>query len=154
MNSEMDDFSIPGVPNAFGYPPNENNFVAPGKRPASSMTPAIVTKNGEFHLALGASGGSRIPTAVLQGIENVVRRGDVIDVAISRGRLHHQLVPNYVVAEYQVPNFVLNSLYERKHEIQRLESGAYNSVCNGIQQIGRLLEGASDYRKKGNSSGY
>ena len=43
LNNEMDDFSIyPGVPNAFGLVGAENNSVAPGKRPLSSMSPTIV----------------------------------------------------------------------------------------------------------------
>ena len=43
LNNEMDDFSIyPGMPNAFGLVGAENNSVAPGKRPLSSMSPTIV----------------------------------------------------------------------------------------------------------------
>ncbi len=58
----MDDFSIPGKPNGFGYLPSENNFVQPGKRPLSSMSPTIFVDNktGDARLAIGAAGGSRI----------------------------------------------------------------------------------------------
>ena len=48
LNDEMDDFSAkPGAPNMFGLVEGPNNAVAPGKRPLSSMTPTIVTKDGQ-----------------------------------------------------------------------------------------------------------
>jgi gamma-glutamyltranspeptidase len=66
LNDEMDDFSIPGTPNAFGLQPSPFNYPEPGKRPLSSCVPTIVERDGKFELALGGSGGSRILTSVLQ----------------------------------------------------------------------------------------
>ncbi|KAI8078826.1 gamma-glutamyltransferase [Halteromyces radiatus] len=65
FNDEMDDFSIPGQPNDFGLYPAVYNYVAPGKRPLSSITPTIVEQDGKFEFALGGSGGSQIATASL-----------------------------------------------------------------------------------------
>ncbi len=70
LNNEMDDFAIaPGVPNIFGLVGGSQNAIAPRKTPLSSMTPTIVTENGQFRLALGAPGGSTIITTVLQHME-------------------------------------------------------------------------------------
>src|SRR5260221_10436154 len=76
LNNEMDDFSAkPGTPNMFGLVQGEANAIAPGKRPLSSMSPTIVVKDGKLFMTAGAPGGSRIPTAVLQGILNVIGFG-------------------------------------------------------------------------------
>lgn len=41
-NNEMDDFSIPGQPNSFGFAPSPTNYIQAGKRPLSSMSPMVV----------------------------------------------------------------------------------------------------------------
>ncbi len=64
-NNQMYDFSIPGEPNLYGLPPSSFNMIVPGKRPTSSMSPIIILdQNDDIRLVLGASGGSRIISAV------------------------------------------------------------------------------------------
>ena len=60
----MDDFSSQGVPSRFGFPPSPVNYIKPGKRPISAMSPFIlVDKYGRVKMVLGCSGGPRIITA-------------------------------------------------------------------------------------------
>jgi gamma-glutamyltranspeptidase len=65
----MDDFSSPGLVNSFGFVPSEANFIRAKKRPLSSMSPLIiVNEEDKVVLVLGASGGSKIVTAIAQVI--------------------------------------------------------------------------------------
>lgn len=104
LNNEMGDFSIPGVSNTFGYIPTPANFVRPGKRPLSSISPIIAELNGKLYLALGAAGGSRIATANIQNTVYVLSEGLNTHDALSKPRLHDQLNPNRVEFEWAFDN--------------------------------------------------
>jgi gamma-glutamyltranspeptidase/glutathione hydrolase len=84
LNDSMDDFSaLPGGPNA----------IAPGKRPLSSMTPTLLTQNGKTIAALGSPGGSRIITAVLHTILNLIDYGMDVQEAVDAPRFHQEWLP-------------------------------------------------------------
>ena len=100
MNNEMDDFSgQPGVPNQFGLLGGVANEIEPAKRPLSSMTPTIVFDNDEPFLAIGSPGGSRIITAVLQIILNVIDFEQSLEEATDSKRVHHQWYPDDIDIE-------------------------------------------------------
>ena len=100
LNDEMDDFTVkPGAPNLFGLVQGKANGIAPGKRPLSSMTPTIVLKDGKPVLVLGAPGGARIITTVLEIIVNVIDHGMTLQEAVDAPRIHHQWLPDTVAAE-------------------------------------------------------
>jgi len=95
MNNEMDDFTIKaGVANQYGLVQGEANAIAPGKRPLSSMSPTIVTKDGKPVMVLGTPGGSRIITTVLLTILNVIDYGMDVQQAVDAPRFHQQWLPD------------------------------------------------------------
>ena len=100
LNNEMDDFSAkPGFPNMYGLVEGSNNAIAPGKRPLSSMSPTIVTRNGQLTMVLGTPGGSHIPTGVLQVLVNLIDYDMTLTEAIDAPRIHAQWLPDVIYYE-------------------------------------------------------
>lgn len=100
LNNEMDDFAtIPGTPNKFGLVQHDANAVKPGKRPLSSMTPTIITKNGKLFMVIGSPGGPRIITAVLLTILHVLNNHLNVQDAVNAPRFHHQGQPDQIDIE-------------------------------------------------------
>lgn len=95
LNNEMDDFTVKvGVPNIYGLVQGEANAIAPGKRPLSSMSPTIVTQAGKPVMVVGTPGGSRIITAVVHTLMNVIDYGMNVQEAVDAPRFHQQWLPD------------------------------------------------------------
>jgi gamma-glutamyltranspeptidase/glutathione hydrolase len=94
LNDEMDDFSSkPGVANMFGVVGSDANAIEPRKRPLSSMSPTILTKDDQVAMVIGTPGGSRIFTSIFQVINNVYDFSMPLPEAVAAMRWHHQLLP-------------------------------------------------------------
>ncbi len=148
LNDEMDDFSAkPGVPNYFGLVGAEANAIQPGKRMLSSMTPTIVTQNGELFLVLGAPGGSTIITAVLQTLLNVIEYDMPLDEAVAAPRFHHQWLPDEIKVEPTAIDTVeRKKLWKMGHQLKGVNRMA---LVKAVQVLpdGRL-HGAGDPRNE------
>jgi gamma-glutamyltranspeptidase/glutathione hydrolase len=121
LNDEMDDFAVaPGVTNAFDVRGGAENAPGPGKVPLSSMAPTFVfTPGGELRLALGAAGGSTIPTTVAQAIVQVLDYHMPIDRALAAPRIHHNLFPDVIRVEPQgMEAATARALEARGHRIE------------------------------------
>ncbi len=154
LNNEMDDFAAaPGVPNFFGLVGNEANSIAPRKTPLSSMTPTIVTENGNLRLALGAPGGSTIITQVLQVILNVLEYDMDAGAAVSVPRIHHQWLPDELRIEpFALDSLTLIDLHRRGHKIK--ETKPWGNINAIVIQSDGTLEGAADPRGEGVPRGW
>lgn len=150
LNNEMDDFTTePGKPNAFGLIQSARNAVAPGKRPLSSMVPTIVLKNEKPYLALGASGGPRIISSVLNVMLAVLDREMPLQAAIEALRPHHQWQPDTVYFDRPPPPEVASSLAARGHKVSdRKKTG----IVNAIMRTPDGWVGAADPRKGGTAA--
>jgi gamma-glutamyltranspeptidase/glutathione hydrolase len=148
LNNEMDDFSIqPGVPNAYGLVGSEQNAVAAGKRPLSSMSPTLVLRHNEPYMALGASGGPTIITGTALVLHNVVDREMEATEAVTERRLHHQWLPDKLFAE-RPDDALVSALEARGHQVISWRE-AYNRVQIVVQAEDGQFTGASDPRKHG-----
>ena len=156
LNDEMDDFAAkPGTENLFHLIQGESNAIQPGKRPVSSMTPTIVTRDGKFFLMLGAPGGSRIINGVLQVLLNVVDFHMNLQDAVDWPRFHHQWMPDVLYFEKGISPDTVAHLRAMGHEVSPLE--ATSSVVARVEAIlneGGWLQGASDGRGNGKAEGY
>ena len=118
MNNEMDDFSAaPGIPNQFNLLGAEANEIAPNKRPLSSMTPTIVMKNNELFFTTGSPGGSRIISAVLQSILNIIDFDMNLEETTKARRIHHQWFPDILEVEFSLNNKIRKELEDINYSI-------------------------------------
>jgi len=147
LNNELDDFTAkPGAANAYGLVGFSANLPGPGKRPLSSMTPAIVLKDGKPYLITGSPGGSRIISTVLQVITNVIDFHLPIAEAVSTPRLHHQWQPDEVFAEPDFSFDLLDALKARGHTIVTTQP---HTSANSIEVTPNGYVGAADTRTRG-----
>jgi len=147
LNNELDDFAAkPGAPNAYGLTGGDANAPGPGKRPLSSMTPTIVLKDGKPFLVTGSPGGSRIITAVLQVISNVIDRKLPIAEAVAAPRIHDQWSPDEVVVERGLRPDLIEGLKGFGHTVRE---DLPRTSANSILVTPQGLVGAADTRSRG-----
>lgn len=150
LNDEMDDFSVkPGAPNQFGVVGGDANAIAPFKRPLSSMTPTILTKNGRLAMVIGTPGGSRIFTSVFQVLADIYDFNLPLPQAMAALRFHHQLLPeNTIFTEPYAPMSAALAA-QVKARGYRIEDQGWNGDMQTIQIVGGSPRAASDPRARG-----
>jgi len=153
LNNEMDDFSIkPGQPNQFGLIGGEANAVAPNKRMLSSMSPTIITKDGQLYLILGSPGGPTIISSVFQVFLNVSEFGMMLADAIALGRFHHQWAPDEIWLERgSFDSDLIESLKQKGHRIK--EVNRMGAVAAILRHKTGSYEGAADVRDESHAQG-
>lgn len=177
LNNQMDDFSSPGRVNYFGLHPSESNYVVAGKRPLSSMSPMFVFRDnqqksstdpndlGTLILSIGASGGPKIITSVLQTILNKLFVGMPLYESISQPRIHNQLLYHGAAGtniehdtlpqgpSLRLSNRTVTALKKRGHKVVRTDFlGTVQAVAVDLET--NMLSAVSDVRKQGMPAGY
>lgn len=154
LNNEMDDFTAePGEPNMFGLIQGKANAVAPGKRMLSSMSPTIVTKEGNVKMVLGAAGGPRIITATLHNFLNMAVFDMDPQQANSAPRFHHQWMPDKLYFEtYGLSPDTQKELLQMGHNLEPTD-GVGRAHTIFINKDG-LKYGSPDPRGFGAAVGY
>jgi len=179
FNSQMDDFASPGVPNHYGVEPSESNYIVAGKKPLSSISPTLVFRpeSGKHYdnerdlsgqklvMAMGASGGPKIPTAALQFFLNYFFFGKSLYDSVRRPRLHDQLIyKGHSTTLYDQDQIIdgplvestqrtRDALVKRGHSIAPVpNTGCVQAVAVDLET--NLLSAVSDPRKGGRPAGH
>ena len=156
LNNEMGDFNpIPGYTDTNGLIGTNPNLVAPGKRMLSSMSPTIVSRNGNPLLVIGSPGGRAIINIVLQVIVNTLDYKMNIAEAIESPRIHHQWLPDRTRFEDWGFSPDTKKIYEEMgHEIY--EGGSSGRAMGiYIDWENHIIYGAADSRSyDGRAVGY
>uniref|UniRef100_A0A914IAS7 Uncharacterized protein n=1 Tax=Globodera rostochiensis TaxID=31243 RepID=A0A914IAS7_GLORO len=151
-NDEMDDFSSPGMANGFGFAPSEANFIEPGKRPMSSMSPMVIfdQDSGKLKFVIGASGGSKIISAMAKPVIRVLCFNETIKEAIDAPTLHNQFTPDVTQFEETVPQQLIKDL-EVKFAQKFKPTTGFEGIVQGIV-IGDdgFIYANGDYRRRTN----
>jgi gamma-glutamyltranspeptidase/glutathione hydrolase/leukotriene-C4 hydrolase len=155
-NDVMDDFATPNLTNKFKLPPTKYNHIRPGKRPLSSMAPSVfVDGKGNPRLVLGASGGSKITTAIaIVALRNLFFE-DNLKTAIDSSRIHHQYLPDLIAFEANFPPEILSSLAKRGHNLSVItgRSSVVMAIACDYNNSSKIITANSDYRKGGTVDG-
>uniref|UniRef100_A0A0N5AGB3 Gamma-glutamyltransferase n=1 Tax=Syphacia muris TaxID=451379 RepID=A0A0N5AGB3_9BILA len=147
-NDEMDDFSTPGMVNGFGFAPSETNFIAPGKKPMSSMSPIVIynKRTGDLRMVIGASGGSKIISAMAKPIVRVLFFNETMKEGIDAPTLHNQFTPD-ITQYHEVPAQLLEDLQGRFGQKFRNTTG-FEGIVQGIDITDHGIYANGDFRRK------
>ena len=161
LNNEMDDFSTPNVTNVYGIAPSEVNFIRPGKRPTSSMSPTIVTDaEDNVRLVIGASGGPRIISAIAFVAMKHLWMDQDIKSAIDAPRIHHQLLPMEAQVEVGMEQEVVDGLKTFGHKVKDNLDVYFAKNYGGARVQGiavdenGIITANNDRRKEGEVDGF
>ena len=145
MNNEMDDFSAaPGIPNQFGLLGAKANEIQPFKRPLSSMSPTIVMRDNQLFFTTGSPGGSRIITAVLQSILNIIDFDMNLEEANKSKRIHHQWQPDILQIEFSLNDATREKLRGLNYNVEVIDPA---TCIQTIMYKDNMYYGYGDFRR-------
>lgn len=150
MNNNMGNFILrPDIPDAFGLMGSENNIISPNRRPVSSMSPVFVSKDGKPYFITGTPGGSKIISANMQMVLNVLEYGMNIADASVAPRIHHQWQPDVLQIESGISPDTVSLLIEKGHNINFSQRSAGMGSLQTVMWKDDLFYGYSDPRRPG-----
>ncbi|MBL0939538.1 MAG: gamma-glutamyltransferase [Gemmatimonadaceae bacterium] len=149
LNNEMGDFNgKPGLTDSTGLIGTAPNIAQPGKRMLSSMTPAIVARDGKLVAVVGSPGGRTIINTVMQVVLNIIAFDMPVQQAVNAGRIHHQWLPNRLTVEREgFEPSTLEALRAMGHDVRvGGQQGTAHSIAIDAKTGERL--GAPDPRDR------
>lgn len=143
FNNQLDNFSSDS---------NSPNAREPGKRPHSYTTPLIFTKEEKPVIGIGAAGGRRIPSTLLQVILRMHFFDENLDTSINHERFFGQVNENTLSLEERQSNEVEDTLQDLGYDLDYGHSSTYFGAVQmlWIDYEHGVVRGAADKRRNGN----
>ena len=150
MNNNMGKFTLrPDIPDAFGLLGSENNMINAFRRPVSSMSPVLVSKDGNPYFMTGSPGGSKIISANMQMVLNVLEYGMNIGDAAIAPRIHHQWYPEELLLESGISPDTIKLLRKKGHKINFTRNSSVMGSLQTVMSKDGQFYGYSDPRRPG-----
>ena len=122
--------------------PDRPNALAPRKRPRATLTPSLVTKNGDPYMVFGTPGGDAQDQWTLQFFLNYVDFGMNLQESLDAATVHsvhfassfypRESYPGRVITESRIAAGVTDELTQKGHEV--VSAGAWsNGKVMGIR---------------------
>ena len=142
---------------SFVLTPNHANQLQPGKRPRVTLSPTMVTKDGQFYLELSTPGGDNQDQALLQVLLNILEFNLTPQEAVEAPRFQsdhfyssfefHEFTPGRVNLESRIPRDTVQRLIALGHRVQLLGDWSNTSAPVVIQAKDGALHGGADPRR-------
>ena len=150
MNNNMGNFTLRSdIPDAFGLMGSENNLIRPNRRPVSSMSPVLVSRDNKPVLMTGSPGGSKIISANMQMILNVLEFGMNIADASVAPRIHHQWRPDALEIESGISPDTVSLLMDKGQSIKFSQRSVNMGSLQTVMWKDGFFYGFSDPRRPG-----
>lgn len=138
--------------------PERPNALAPHKRPRATLTPTLVTRNGEPFLAFGTQGGDAQDQWTLQFFLNYVDFGMDLQAALDAPTVHSEHFPSsfypreahpgVISVESRIPEAVQRELERRGHRLYVAGEWVHGRVlAAGFHPKTGLLQAAASPRQ-------
>ena len=151
LNNGMSDFSaLAGAITSQGLTYGDLNAIEGGKIPLSSMSPTIVFKDKKPFMSIGAAGGPRIITGILQGIINAIDYDMLPEQLVNMPFINCLTKNQGLEVEYGISKDTLNILEKKGHIIKEIPVyQAMSTMLNSVMNIDGVLYAASTKRVDG-----
>lgn len=135
--------------------PNRPNALAPRKRPRATLTPSLVTRDGNPFMVFGTPGGDGQDQWTLQFLLNYVDFGMSLQEALDSPTVHsvhfpssfypRESFPGRLVAENRIPSEIIAGLEAQGHEVELTGPWANGKVLAALydQKRGVIFGAAS-----------
>jgi len=132
------------------------NSLAPGKRPRTTLSPTLVARDGEPHIALGTPGGDQQDQWTLHAFLAHVHFGMDLQAAIDAPNHHTEAFPSsfypretrprHVAVESRAGRETIDGLRARGHDVEESDAWSLGRVCAVARDRDGQLRAAANPR--------